>query len=219
MFGLDLVVRNNEGLIVNPFEISIIEYYHLHQLTDQRSSINFKILKRSSAQQNEQTMERGFKRRSSTSISMINRLSNISYGSQSSNADLIMNNYQSNNNLNQHSYNICVTLINFICTIRQYMDIVMSLYDAKENRFVSENFIVEWGKQGLMQNIDKLNNIRVVFTDLSKNDLEKKLFLVCQVARIGTMNLENSKFQQRKLGQLNDKKTGKEVRRPCGVAG
>ncbi|KAJ6223195.1 hypothetical protein RDWZM_001740 [Blomia tropicalis] len=218
MFGLDLVVRNNEGLIVNPFEISIIEYYHLHQLTDQRSSINFKILKRSSAQQNEQTMERGFKRRSSTSISMINRLSNISYGSQSSNADLIMNNYQSNNNLNQHSYNICVTLINFICTIRQYMDIVMSLYDAKENRFVSENFIVEWGKQGLMQNIDKLNNIRVVFTDLSKNDLEKKLFLVCQVARIGTMNLENSKFQQRKLGQLNDKKTGKEVRRPCGVA-
>ena len=40
----------------------------------------------------------------------------------------------------------------------------MSIYDSRESKFVSENFIVKWDKGGLMHDIDKLNNIRVVFT-------------------------------------------------------
>lgn len=71
---------------------------------------------------------------------------------------------QADTQSSSNCYSICVSLINFICTIRQDMDILMSIYDSRESKFVSENFIVKWDKGGLMHDIDKLNNIRVVFT-------------------------------------------------------
>ena len=43
-------------------------------------------------------------------------------------------------------------------------ELLMTLYDAKENRAFTENYVVRWSKEGLTRNIDQLHNLRVLFT-------------------------------------------------------
>lgn len=55
-----------------------------------------------------------------------------------------------------------------------------------------------------------LNNLKVVFTDLGNKDLNRdKIFLICQIVRIGKMDLKD----------MNVKKCTQGLRRPFGVAG
>lgn len=141
---------------MNPFETSIIDYFYLHHLNDQKAQKSLQSYKRVS-QQNEAPLDRSSKRNS------LFRMSSISFGSQSS-SELVSGVSASATPVNSNSNcSICVSLINFICTIRQDMEICMQIYDSRENKFISENFVVKWDKQGLVQNIDKLNDIRVVF--------------------------------------------------------
>lgn len=196
--------------------MSIIEYYALHQANDQKALRSLRTLKRLSAQQEHQhqLLQQQISI-TSPSASSVNskrnslfRISSIS-NSGSSSADLTslstVNYLNSSANLSSTSsaitlpnnatntYSICVTLSNFICTIRQDMDIVMAIYDAGHCRFISENFVVKWDKQGLVANIDKLNDIRVVFPDLSHTDVaQRHLYLVCTVVRLGSMHVETS---------------------------
>lgn len=129
-------IRNIDGFTINPLEINIIEYFRMHQSKHQKTKIHNK-------QQNFE-LEPGDR------------------GSKNSNTfrhSLNLTSSEPNN-----CYSICVTLYNFICTVRQDMDILMSIYDAKANKFISENYIVKWDRFGLMHDIDKLNNTRIVFT-------------------------------------------------------
>uniref|UniRef100_A0A8C4XMG4 Dedicator of cytokinesis 2 n=1 Tax=Falco tinnunculus TaxID=100819 RepID=A0A8C4XMG4_FALTI len=75
----------------------------------------------------------------------------------------------------------------------------------------SENYLVRWGSKGFPKEIDMLNNLKVVFTwvlafppDLSRD----KIYLVCQIVRVGRMDLKDS----------NSKKYTQGLRRPFGVA-
>ncbi|KAG7248450.1 hypothetical protein CRUP_038077, partial [Coryphaenoides rupestris] len=71
----------------------------------------------------------------------------------------------------------------------------------------SENFLVRWDSTGMPKEIEKLNNLPALFTDLSSSDLiRQRLFLVCQIIRVGSMELKEGK-----------KHTGG-LRRPFGVA-
>ncbi|NXU94504.1 DOCK1 protein, partial [Xiphorhynchus elegans] len=73
----------------------------------------------------------------------------------------------------------------------------------------SENYVIRWASTGVPQDIELLNNLRVVFTDLGSTDLKReRLFLVCQIIRVGRMDLRDS--HNRKLS------TG--LRRPFGIA-
>ncbi|XP_074643938.1 dedicator of cytokinesis protein 1-like [Tubulanus polymorphus] len=110
---------------------------------------------------------------------------------------------------NKHSFSLLVSVRNFVCRIGEDADVLMSLYDCKQNRYISENYIVKWGGKGLPKDIEMLNNLRVLFTDLGHRDLERgKVFLICQIIRIGCMNLKE--HSERKLAQG--------LRRPFGVA-
>jgi dedicator of cytokinesis protein 1 len=97
-----------------------------------------------------------------------------------------------------------------VCRIGENADILLALYDAKEGQFFSDNYIMKWGNQGMPKDIDMLNNLRVIFTDLSstKDGQRERVFLVCQIIRIGRMD-------QR---EAESKKQAKGMRRPFGVA-
>jgi hypothetical protein len=43
-------------------------------------------------------------------------------------------------------------------------ELLMTLYDAKEGRAITENYVVKWSKEGLARDIDQLHNLRVLFT-------------------------------------------------------
>uniref|UniRef100_A0A8B9UT06 Dedicator of cytokinesis 5 n=1 Tax=Anas zonorhyncha TaxID=75864 RepID=A0A8B9UT06_9AVES len=71
----------------------------------------------------------------------------------------------------------------------------------------SENYLVRWGSNGMPKEIEKLNNLQAVFTDLSSSDLIRpKISLVCQIVRVGHMELKDGKKHTCGL------------RRPFGVA-
>uniref|UniRef100_A0A665TZ21 Dedicator of cytokinesis 5 n=1 Tax=Echeneis naucrates TaxID=173247 RepID=A0A665TZ21_ECHNA len=106
-----------------------------------------------------------------------------------------------------HTYSLLMNLKNFVCNIGEDAELLMSLYDPDQSEFISENFLVRWDSMGMPKEIEKLNNLPALFTDLSSSDLmRQRLFLVCQIIRVGSMELKEGK-----------KQTGG-LRRPFGVA-
>ncbi|KAM3859327.1 dedicator of cytokinesis protein 1 isoform 8-T8 [Diretmus argenteus] len=108
------------------------------------------------------------------------------------------------------SFALFVTLKNVVCKIGEDAEVLMSLYDPVESKFISENYLVKWSSSGLVKDIDQLHNLRAVFTDLGSEDLKReKISFVCQIVRVGRMELRDN----------NTKKLTSGLRRPFGVAG
>lgn len=63
-----------------------------------------------------------------------------------------------------HNYSLYVLINNFVSQIREDVDILISIYDGKELKYISENYVVKWSGQGLMKDLNQLNNLRVLFT-------------------------------------------------------
>ncbi|KAG9490821.1 hypothetical protein GDO78_006254, partial [Eleutherodactylus coqui] len=106
-----------------------------------------------------------------------------------------------------HSFYVFVR--NFVCRIGEDAELFMSLYDPQKQTIISENYLVRWGSKGFPKEIDMLNNLKVVFTDLGNKDLNRdRIYLVCQIVRIGRMDLKETSAKKWTLG----------LRRPFGVA-
>ncbi|KAM9236926.1 dedicator of cytokinesis protein 2-like [Leptosomus discolor] len=106
-----------------------------------------------------------------------------------------------------HSLYLCVR--NFVCNIGEEAQLLMALYDPAEQRMISENYVIRWASTGVPQDLELLNNLKAVFTDLGSKDLKReRLFLVCQIIRVGRMDLRET--YSRKLS------TG--LRRPFGIS-
>lgn len=43
-------------------------------------------------------------------------------------------------------------------------ELLMTLYDAKEYKAITENYVVHWSRDGLMSDLDQMYNLRVMFT-------------------------------------------------------
>lgn len=117
-----------------------------------------------------------------------------------------------------YCHNLFVVVKNFVCRIGDDADLLMTLYDAKEQKFISENYYVQWAKCGLIKDLDQLNNLRVLFTDLGSRDLSReRVNFICQIIRIGAMELKEN---DHKRSTLYSKKTceSEGMRRPFGVA-
>uniref|UniRef100_A0A8C5I479 Dedicator of cytokinesis 1 n=1 Tax=Gouania willdenowi TaxID=441366 RepID=A0A8C5I479_GOUWI len=107
------------------------------------------------------------------------------------------------------AFALFVTLKNVVCKIGEDAEVLMSLYDPVESKFISENYLVKWSSSGLVKDIDQLHNLRSVFTDLGSEDLKReKISFVCQIVRVGRMELRDN----------NTKKLTSGLRRPFGVA-
>ncbi|GAB0187844.1 dedicator of cytokinesis protein 2-like [Grus japonensis] len=106
-----------------------------------------------------------------------------------------------------HSLYLCVR--NFVCNIGEEAQLFMALYDPGEQRMISESYVIRWASTGVPQDIELLNNLKAIFTDLGSKDLKReRLFLVCQIIRVGRMDLRDT--YSRKLS------TG--LRRPFGIS-
>ncbi|XP_056887217.1 dedicator of cytokinesis protein 1 isoform X2 [Takifugu flavidus] len=107
------------------------------------------------------------------------------------------------------AFALFVTLKNVVCKIGEDAEVLMSLYDPVESKFISENYLVKWSSSGLVKDIDQLHNLRAVFTDLGSEDLKReKISFVCQIVRVGRMELRDN----------NTRKLTSGLRRPFGVA-
>ena len=94
-----------------------------------------------------------------------------------------------NDTVNKHSYNVHnlhVAVKNVVCKIGDDADVFITLYDGFENVFISEHYVIGWARNGIPKDLDKLQNLSCLFTDLGHNDLQReRLFLVCQLIKDG----------------------------------
>ncbi|XP_051051418.1 dedicator of cytokinesis protein 5 [Phodopus roborovskii] len=168
MLGLDLVVRDDNGNILDPDDTSTVALFKAHEVASKR--IEEKI-------QEEKTI-----------------LQNLDLRGQA-----IFNTV--------HTYGLYVNFKNFVCNIGEDAELFMALYDPDQSTFISENYLIRWGSNGMPKEIEKLNNLQAVFTDLSSTDLIRpRISLVCQIVRVGRMELKEGKKHTCGL------------RRPFGVA-
>lgn len=124
-------------------------------------------------------------------------------------------------NFSVFSHNLCVIVKNFACHVTEDVQLLMSLYDAKESKFISENFFVEWNQKKILRDLDLLNNLKVLFCDLGSKDLEReKMYFICQIVRIGNMENKDLEPQKQRHNTIynSQKKLVDGLRRPFGVA-
>ncbi|XP_053321341.1 dedicator of cytokinesis protein 2 [Spea bombifrons] len=166
---LDLIVRDEDGNILDPDKTSVISLFHAHKKATEK--ITERIKEEMSKAQNDFTM----------------------HGRITSSP----------------THGLYVFVRNFVCRIGEDAELFMSLYDPAKQTIISENYLVRWGSKGFPKEIDMLNNLKVVFTDLGNKDLNRdKIYLICQIVRIGRMDLKEN----------NLKKCTQGLRRPFGVA-
>ncbi|XP_048369537.1 dedicator of cytokinesis protein 5 isoform X1 [Sphaerodactylus townsendi] len=168
ILGLDLVVRDDTGNILDPDATSTIALFKAHETASKR--VNERI-------QEERTLQQDLGLRGQAIFS------------------------------STHTYSLYVNVKNFVCNIGEDAELLMSLYDPDQSLFISESYLVRWGSTGMPKEIEKLNNLQAVFTDLSSSDLIRlRISLVCQIVRVGHMELKEGKKHTCGL------------RRPFGVA-
>lgn len=169
MLGLDLVVRDDNGNILDPDETSTVALFRAHEVASKR--IEEKI-------QEEKSILQNLDLRGQAIFSTV------------------------------HTYGLYVNFKNFVCNIGEDAELFIALYDPDQSTFISENYLIRWGSNGMPKEIEKLNNLQAVFTDLSSTDLIRpRISLVCQIVRVGRMELKEGKKHTCGL------------RRPFGVAG
>uniref|UniRef100_A0A8C7SYC2 Dedicator of cytokinesis 3 n=1 Tax=Oncorhynchus mykiss TaxID=8022 RepID=A0A8C7SYC2_ONCMY len=78
-------------------------------------------------------------------------------------------------------------------TISEDADVFFSLYDTRDNKQISEKFMVRLNKNGGPKNPEKVDRLCALFTDLSSKDLKRDLYIVTHVIRTGRMLLNDSK--------------------------
>ncbi|XP_031352316.1 dedicator of cytokinesis protein 1-like isoform X2 [Photinus pyralis] len=177
LLGLDMIVRDKDGNLIDPEKTSTIQLYYHHKNAAERIR----------DKRNKVSEHRDSPARTA---------------------------------LQQYSHIFVVAVKNFTCKMTEDAELLMTLYDAKENKAITENYVVRWSKDGLMSDLDQMYTLRVMFTDLGKRDLEReKIYLVCYVIRVGSM--ENKEIDHRRSSMstnYNKKNCKLEVRKPFGVA-
>lgn len=137
--------------------------------------------------------------------------------------------------MNKYSHNLLATVHAFVCKYQEDSDLLLTLYDADEMKAITENYVVKWGRQGVARDIDQFDNQRVLFTDLSSQDLNRnKVYLICYAVRIGTGDVKEGESKRHSMLGVGSKKSPHHsississsgshsthdcIRRPFGVA-
>ncbi|KAI0812456.1 cytoplasmic protein [Irpex lacteus] len=91
-------------------------------------------------------------------------------------------------------YHIFLDLRAFVaspCAPGETAELIFSLLNKNENRFVSEEFCVVLNHNGVLAR-DPTARIRTLFTDLTVADAQEPLYLVCYIVRNGSMKMGSS---------------------------
>lgn len=96
--------------------------------------------------------------------------------------------------MNKFSHNLLISVHNFVCKVNEDTELLFTLFDGDEMKAITENYLVKWNRQGIAS---YFNNLRVLFTDLSSEDLRRnKIYLVAYVIRIGAMDTKESESRR-----------------------
>ncbi|CAG5118886.1 unnamed protein product, partial [Candidula unifasciata] len=92
-------------------------------------------------------------------------------------------------------HHLLVNVYSFACNIGDPAEVLMSLYDNRDGKFLSEKFVMLFTRDGQKESGDK-TIFSTIFTDLSSDDIKKDLYLVLQIFRKGS-NKKGTNIQYR----------------------
>ncbi|XP_060806900.1 dedicator of cytokinesis protein 1 [Amyelois transitella] len=110
---------------------------------------------------------------------------------------------------NARTYTLALRVNNFVCRMSDSAELLLCLHDALGNR-ITENLLIKWPQQSLVSQ-------QLVFTDLPSDIKKEKVFLVCHVVRIGSMEPQITDHRRSSVAQPPQVSTCR-MRRPFGVA-
>ena len=152
LLGLDVVVRDDQGNILQPMQTSTIDLYRAHvrahqnilrmNITPDRDSnaSGISVISSSSCQSHQPPSALAASSASSPGVGGGQRPSSTA------------------------KVSLHLTVFNFTCRIGEDADLQIALYDGREQKFISENYLVKWGRQGFVKDVDQLDNLKVLFT-------------------------------------------------------
>ncbi|XP_023241906.1 dedicator of cytokinesis protein 3-like [Centruroides sculpturatus] len=80
----------------------------------------------------------------------------------------------------------------FSYNLGEDVEIYFSLYDAQQAEYISERFLVSIAKYGMSHFVEKVHNHSTIFMDLGNADLNRDLYIIVHIIRVGRM-LNDSK--------------------------
>ncbi|XP_052676419.1 dedicator of cytokinesis protein 3-like isoform X2 [Crassostrea angulata] len=105
-------------------------------------------------------------------------------------------------------FNLLVCYRSNQCNIADDSIVYLSIYSAKDDKFISEQYEIRLNKNGFPVDVERSDILNSLFTDLSPEDVNKNLFLVVRIYRYGRM-LHDHKEHKKPLTSP--------YRRPWGV--
>ncbi|KAI8332559.1 hypothetical protein BC941DRAFT_516704 [Chlamydoabsidia padenii] len=79
------------------------------------------------------------------------------------------------------------TCMAHICQPGEWTELQFSLYSDSQGKFVTEQFVVHLNHNGVPKDVDRTDKLQTLFMDLSNQDLNDSLYLVCYIYRLGAM--------------------------------
>lgn len=93
---------------------------------------------------------------------------------------------------NRHSHMFFIAVRNFVSRVGEDTELLLCLFDTKEWKPLTENYVIRWSRQGLALDLDLLGNLKALFADLGSRDLvRERIFFVCYVVRVGHMEIRD----------------------------
>lgn len=165
MLGLDVVVRDEQGNILHPMQTSTIDLFRAHL----RAHHNIANMSRSDVSGD----------RDSTASAMSGGSSGSSGHQFISSLYPKLKSTSISNNINSSTAKVSLhlTVYNFTCRIGEDADLQIALYDGREQKFISENYLVSWGKQGFVKDVEQIHNLKCLFTVRNTITFNARFFL------------------------------------------
>nr|XP_034837145.1 dedicator of cytokinesis protein 1 [Maniola hyperantus] len=114
------------------------------------------------------------------------------------------------------TYTVVVNIKNFVCRLNDTAELSLALHDSGGNK-LTESVLLKW-PPGHMGAAELFTAPSTVFTDLGSDIKKEKIFLVCHVVRIGSMDAQNVDHRRSTMSPHVPPPSSGSMRRPCGVA-
>lgn len=90
-----------------------------------------------------------------------------------------------------HLYFDLKACVAHICQPGEFTELYFSLYNHADNKFLTEEYLVVLNYNGMPKDEGRIGKLNTLFTQISNHDLNKDIYLVCRIVRMGSMKLSD----------------------------
>lgn len=90
-----------------------------------------------------------------------------------------------------HLYFDLKACVAHICQPGEFMELYFSLYNRSDEKFLTEEYCVVLNYNGMPKDESRIGKLNTLFTQISNHDLNKNIYLVCRIVRMGSMKMSD----------------------------